>query len=379
MISLQADNRVIIADSKYSYLTTNYASGVIAINILNAADTFAANDYLLLGLFGSENAEIVQIDTVNATTGAIVLKVATKFAHSESTKVSILPYNQIRFYWTLLEDITGATPLTGYVDIQASDWFSTYQDETNSTGFGWFIFYNSTTAQTSQASNSLPYDGFGNNTIEDILNDFFSLLNNKELKLVTREDALSWLNEGYSRMRNRLNMTNVEYSATALLPLTIIAGQTEYLLPDDFYALESLTAAMDTSDPTAMGNLSKFPIEYIPLRLAFSYMGSQTRYYIRGKYLGFVPTPTIGGTYQYMYRTKTTRLDSNSESVDLPDNGFYAIKDYMMFRAKSKFSDLTSATFYFKSFNDSVDLMIVAAVDRDCDLDSFTIDSSANC
>jgi hypothetical protein len=379
MINLAADNRVLTSDTKYSYLTTNYASGVVNINILNAADTFAANDYLLLGLFGSENAEIVQIDSVNASTGAIVLKVATKFAHSESTKVSILPYNQIRFYYNTTDTYSGATPLTGYVDIQASDWSSVYNDETNLTGFGWFIFYNSTTASTSQASNSLPYVGFENNTIEDILNDFYSLLNNKELKLVTRQDALSWLNEGYSKMRNRLNMTNVEYSATALLPLTILSGQTEYLLPDDFYALESITAAMDVSDPTAMGNMSKFPIEYIPLRLAFSYMGSQTRYYIRGKKIGFVPTPTIGGTYQYMYRTKTTRLDSNSDSVDLPDNGQFALKDFMMYRARMKFTDLSGAAVYFKAFNDSIDLMVIAAVDRDCALDTFMIDDSANC
>lgn len=379
MVVLSSDNRVLVSDSKYSYLTTNYASGVVNINILNAADTFAANDYLLLGLFGSENAEIVQIDSVNATTGAIVLKVATKFAHSESTKVSILPYNQIRFYWTALEDIAGATPLTGYVDIQASDYFSIYNDETNSTGFGWFIFYNSTTAAASQASNSLPYAGFANNTIEDILNDFYSLLNNKELKLVTRQDALSWLNEGYSRMRNRLNMTNTEYSATALSSLTIVGGTSEYTLPTDFYQLLSLTAAMSTGDPTEAGNMSKYPIDYIPLREAFGYMGSQTRYYIRNNKIGFVPTPATGGTYQYMYLTKTLRLDSNSESVDLPDNGFYTIKDFMVYRSKLKFGDLNGAAIYFKAFSDGCDQMILASADRDCNLDTFSIDASANC
>ena len=378
MVTLSADNRTLVADSKYSYLTTNYASGVVAINILNAVDGFTANDYLLLGLFGSENAEIVQIDSVNVTTGAIVLKVATKFAHSESTKVSVMQYNQIGFFHNTTDTIAGATQLGSYVSIQASDWFSTYDDYTNDTGFGWFIFKNSTTSAVSQESNSLPYAGFNNSTLEDILNDFYSLLNNKELKLVTRQDALSWLNEGYSRVRNRLNMTNVEYSATALLPLVVSGGITEYLLPDDFYALESITASMDTSDPTAMGNLSKFPIEYIPLREAFSYMGSQTRYYIRGKYIGFVPTPVEGGTYQYMYRTKTTRLDSNSDSVDLPDNGQYVIKDFMMYRAYMKFNN-PNATIYFKAFNDGIDQMVIAAMDRDANTDQFGIVNEANC
>ena len=377
MVTLSADNRTLVSGSKYSYLTTNYASGLVNINILNASEGFSAGDYLLLGLFGSENAEIVQINTVNSTTGAIVLQIATKFAHSESTKVSVLQYNQVGFFYNTIDTIAGAVQLGGYIDIQASDWFSTYDDYAHDAGFGWFIFKNSTTSSLSQESNSLPYAGFENNTLEDILSDFYSLLNNKELKLVTRADALSWLNEGYSRMRNRLNMTNVEYSATALLPLVVVGGVTEYDLPDDFYALESITAAMDTSDPTAMGNLSKFPIEYIPLRKAFDYMGSQTRYYIRGKKIGFVPTPTEGGTYQYMYRTKTTRLDSNSDSVDLPDNGFYVIKDFMMYRAYMKFNN-PNASIYYKAFNDGIDQMVIAAMDRDADGDWTDIAAEAN-
>ncbi len=170
MISLQADNRILTNAAKYSYLLANYVSFTTSLSVLNATDSaFAAGAYLLLGNFGSEVAEIVQIATVNNTTGALTLVAPTKFAHSESTRVTVIPYNQIRFFWTPIEVFNTATPLTVYLDLQPSDWFSTYNDGLHPTGFGWFIFYNSTTLVASQESNSLPYAGFGQDTVEDLL------------------------------------------------------------------------------------------------------------------------------------------------------------------------------------------------------------------
>lgn len=383
-ISLQADNRILTNAAKYSYLLANYVSNTTNLTVINATDSvFAADAYLLLGNFGSEVAEIVQIATVNNTTGAITLVSATKFAHSESTRVTVLPYNQIRFFWTPIEVFSTATPLTVYIDIQPSDWFSTYDDGSHPTGFGWFIFYNSTTLVASQESNSLPYTGFDRDSIEDLLNDFYSLLNNKELKLVTRQDALSWLNEANSKVRNRLNLSNREYTASALSSFTTQPGVYEYDLPLDFYQLLSIQPYYDPANPNSYpaGTFVNNSVDYISLREAFSNPSlnwPNARYYIRGKKIGILPGPTSATTYSYMYLTKATKLSGNSELVDLPDNGFYCLKDWMMFRAYSKFGNPAAAT-YYKLFNDQVGEMIVAAIDRDANLDSMGIIPEANC
>lgn len=379
MTTLQLDNRTLLDSSKYTYLVTNYASGVSSLSVLNATDTvFAEDAYLLLGNFGSESAEIVQIDTVNNSTGAITLTSSTKFAHSESTRVSILPYNQVGFYWTPTEIFGISTPLSGYVNIQPSDWFSTYDDIVNPTGFGWGVWYNSTTTNISQESNSLPYVGFETNSIEDILNDFYSLLSNKELKLVTRRDALSWFNEGYSIMRNRLNLSNTEFSASIMDTITLVPGTTEYLLPDNFYQLISITSGMDQNNINAPQNFTKEPIEYISLNQAPGYTGSQTRYYIRGKYIGIIPTPQGSDIFNYMYLTKTTRLVSNSDGTDLPDNGEYVVKDFMMMRACQKFKDWTGSNGYLKSFTDGLNAIVVASIDRDANKDTMGIETYAS-
>lgn len=376
MITLSCDNRILTENAKYSYLVSNYASGVSAISIINASDGYATDSYLLLGNIGSESAEIVKIATVNTSTGAITLSAPTKFSHSESSRVTILQYNQVKFYYTTLETYATDTLLTT-TDLHVSDWFTNYNDESHSTGFGWFVFYNETTALYSQNSNSLPYAGFDSDTVEDILNDFYSLLNNKELKLVTRRDALSWFNEGVSRVTNRLNRTNAEFTASALSTLTTVSGTYEYPLPSDFFQLISITQALDTTDPTVSGNFSKHPLEYISLREAFSYAGSEPRYYIRGSKIGIVPTPDSATTYHYMYLVNPTKLDSNSSSVNLPNNGFYIVKDFMVYRAYMKFSN-PNASIYYKSFNDGLAEMVIAAIDRDANNDSWQVGEYSN-
>ena len=378
MITLQADQRILLQNSKYSFLTNNYASGVSSFYILNASDTsFAADAFLLLGNFGSEDAEVVRISTVDSSTGLITLTATTKRAHSESTRVSVLPYNQVRFYHTTTTTFGTATPLTGYVELNSSDWFTIYGDETYSTGYGWFTFYNSVTAIASQPSNNIPYAGFGSNTTEDILNDFYSLLGNKELKLVTREDALSWASEGYAKVRNKLNLANSEYTTSSIQTFSITSGTNEYALPTDFDDLISLTYGLSTTDPGAGGDLDKGPIDYIPLRLAYEYSGTDPRYYIRGSYIGIVPTPTEATTYHYFYTKKGSRLSSNTDEITLPNNGEYLVKNFMLYRAYQKFQNLNMATAFLTSFNNDLNDLIIASVKRDASLASWGHETSA--
>lgn len=378
MITLEADNRRLVLSSKYTYLQTNYASGVSTFFVLNATDSVYATDtFLLLSNFGSEDAEVVKISTVDNNTGEITITTPTLFAHSESTRVTVLPYDKVRFFHTTTTTFDTGTPLTGYIDIQPSDWFTTYNDESFSTGYGWYTFYNSVTTLLSQESNAIPYVGFESDTTENILSDFFSMLNNNELKLVTREDALTWASEGYGKMRNKLNLTNVEYTASAISSLSIVAGTIEYDLPADFDHLISFISGVNPSNPVAGGG-TKVDIEFIPLREAYTYNGSGPRYYIRGFKIGILPAPTVNTTYHYIYLKKAARLTLNTDEVDLPNGGEYVIKDYMLYRAYKKFQNAAESKSSFEAFTNGLNDMIIASVKRDANLDKWGIERSAN-
>lgn len=377
MIILESDNRRLTLSSKYTYTVTNYPSGITTFSVLNATDSaYKANEFILLSNFGAEDAEVVQIASVDNVTGIINITTPTTFAHSESTRISILPYNQVRFFYTVLPVFDTVTPLTGYVNIQPSDWFTTYTDEANSTGYGWYCFYNSNTTNLSQPSNFIPYVGFESNTTENILDDFFSMLSNKELKLVTREDALSWASEAYGRMRNKLNLTNVEYSSSDITTLTLTPGIIEYDLPTDFDHLISFITGVDPANPGAWGSF-KQDIEFISLREAYTFNGIGPRYYIRGRKIGIIPTPQTATTYSYIYQKRASRLTLNTDEVDLPDGGEYVIKDYMLYRAFQKFQN-PQYKVYLESYTNGINDMIISSVSRDANLDSWGIQKQSN-
>ena len=380
MITLSADNRSLLTTAPYTYLVDNTASGVSTVSVVGTAG-FAVDDLILLGLFGSEDAEIFRIGAINTSTGVITLldkngaSTTTKYSHPESTKIWKIPYNEVRFYWTAalgtIADETPtfdtATPLTGWTDLVASEWFTSYDDGDHSTGFGWFLFRNAVTLDSSQESNAIPYTGFAINSAKFIIDDFLSLLNNRELKLVTNPDIFSWLNEGLALIRNKLNLTNPEYTVSALTSISIVSGTSEYMLASDFADLVEIVDGSGSSNP----------IPQVTIRQAMSYTGSAVRYYVRGRYIGFVPTPTAATTYSYRYRSQASRVTSYDDLIDLPDNGSFIIKDWMMYRACLKFTNPNAGT-YYKAYIDGLNTLIASSVKRDANLDSWGISSAAN-
>lgn len=391
MITLQSDNRILVTNAKYTYLTQNYSSGVSMVNVANI-EPLSVYDFILLGEIGHTDAEIFMILSINATSGDIGLgnissvSASTVQAHSESTKVTVLPYNQVKFFWTAalntIADETPVfdenTPLTGWSALDPTSYYSTYQDSDHNTGFGWFEYKNSNTSEVTQESNPIPYAGFSPNTVANLFADFESLLNVKELKMVSLADKFSWLNEALSVFKNKLNLTNVEYTVSTPQTIAILSGTNEYMLPADFSDVVEITTGLNTATTAGVD------IPFIALNKALSYGGSSqgawvggynqglgvVYYYLRGRYIGFVPTPSANATYYYTYRAKATRVTSLSDYIDLPDNAFYCLKDFMMYRARQKFSDPTSASFY-QAFSDGINLYMQSAVKRSANLDSW--------
>lgn len=381
MIILNADNRSLLAVAPYTYLVDNTPEGTGVISVVNT-DGFNVDDFILLGGFGNEAVEIFRIGAIDSSLHTISLydkngnSVGTGFAYPESTKVSFIPFNEVRFYWTAAAgNITDedpvfdtANPLSSWLDIVCSEWFTTYSDNAHSTGFGWFLFRNSVSLETSQNSNAIPYAGFSANSVQQVFADFMSLLNNKELKLVTNDDMFSWINEAISISRNKLNLSNPEYTVSPENTLSILVGTSEYLLPDDFGDLVQIT---ESSSGRAL------PIPMLTISAAMSYSGTAPYYYLRGRYLGIVPTPTSTATYVYRYRSKGSRVTSLDDYIDFPDNGFYILKDWMMYRACLKFQNPNAPT-YYKAYTDGLNTMIASSVKRDANLDTWGIAGNAN-
>lgn len=458
---LTADNRDLSKGAKYSYLSANTSSGVTSLTVENSED-FLPDQYILIGEFGSAYAEIKKISQITAATNTLVISTTTRFPHAESTKITIIKYDQVRFFHTTdttfsagdplrtyvllgnettqfditnpagttfryTYDTTGTNPdiekfvktgytivinaqnfdsnnngtftatgvgtnyfevtnasgvaesnktigtgyikvNTNYIDIDATSDLTKFDDTGNSSGYGWFVFYNSSSATASQNSNAIPYAGFAENSVKSIIDNFYGLLNNKEMELIKVEDAYKWLNEAYAIARNELNLINKEYTGSDEYDISVTDSVKEYSLPSNFSEILSVTDS------------SGSPIDVVDLKDVSYNDGvgdSELKYYIRGSYIGFSPTPSSGATYTIRYLTTRTAINSYYDSLDFPDDNYYCLIDFMLFRASIKLSrpDLKE---HLSLFKESIKDMKLKSGNRDGSLDSFGLAESSN-
>jgi hypothetical protein len=466
MIILKANNNSLLNGAKYTYLTANYTNGVTTISVLNPVG-FLPGDAILLGEFGSETSEIVTVSGVSSSTLTVS---TTAMSHPESTKVTTLPYDRVRFYWTSTATFSSSNLLTT-IAVQADSQSTSYTDGSHSTGFGWFLFYKSTSVgsaftdfnitnpvgttfrytwgsngdnpnilarcsigsevvisapnfnvanqgtfivtgtgtdisvnreyfevtnalgvvesgvnliggsmlinSASGSSNAIPYADFALNSVKEIIDSFYSMLNNKEVSLISQKDALRWLNEGYSRARNELNLVNNEYNVAAMVTLTTVGGQSEYDMVTDL-------GILDFGDLVSITDNSGKDIENISLAHLLNYNYSPSafttsKYYLRGTKIGFTPTPGAGAAYYIYYKSKAGGLSNLYQTLDFPDNNFYFLLDFMMYRAMPKLQrPLNDATFYITAYTAGLSLMKVTSVKQSANNDSWEIQDNAN-
>lgn len=367
-ITLRASNTQLTTSTPFSYLGNNYASGVSSF-VLTNVNRFAAADYILLGEFGSEESEILKISTVTAATRTIVTTANSKYAHAQDTKITVLKYNQIKFYRDTVS--TGATAvLLATQDIDADSEYTNYYDTTNTTGYGFFSFYNETTTDLTTFSNPIPYTDFTLYSAKKIFDSFFSLLNMQEKNLITDSDAFLWLNEAYNRTVNALNLVNTSYMATSV-NITTTSGTAEYALESDFSDVISLTDSDgDAVEKVDMNQVAEY-------RDGDKLSSSDPGYYLRGAYIGFIPTPTSTVVFTMYYKKKAGTLNSFDDEITFPDNQFYLLVDWMMFRAAMKLGK-SKPEGYMNLWKDEMNDFKLSAHKQDNKLDEWTISNFAN-
>jgi hypothetical protein len=240
----------------------------------------------------------------------------------------------------------------------------------NTTGYGWFKFYNETDTKITSESNAIPYTGFAANTAQKIIEGFLRSLNQKDSKLISMTDAFEWISEGYSIAQTELNLINREYKATVSADQIVTSGTSEYDLPENTSELLSVWDDTNNLEVTecSLEDVDKFNSELV---------SSTTRYYIRGNVIGFTPEPDTTVTYKLTYISKPAAITSLTDVIDLPDNKFYIMKDFLRFRAAEPLGK-QDGEMYYKLFMKSIEDMKMAAVNRGGGVKSMEIDHYAN-
>jgi hypothetical protein len=181
------------------------------------------------------------------------------------------------------------------------------------------------------------------------------------------------LNEAYAIAHNELNMVNDEYNVRTPATVNAVNGTQEYDLSS--YQIGNIVSVYTGTDSNGI------EIEPIDIKDVQDWNQKATtssddvRYYLRGSYIGFSPIPTSSSTYSVYYEAKSTVLTSYYDNIVLPDNNFYFLVDFMLYRASEKLPRI-GGLMHLDKFNKDLQRMKLTSFKRTNHPDSWGVDDS---
>lgn len=159
---LKAYNKSLTQDKEKTYLTAAVSVAATTITV-QAVDTtsWADNDYFIIGDIGSNTAEVLQVN------GAVVAGTSltidnngsggARFSHAIGEPIQRIDFNQVEFSRSLTDAISGVSVLATN-NLQVDDEFTRYNDNSNTSGYGFIRFKNSTSSVFSSYSDGVNYN-----------------------------------------------------------------------------------------------------------------------------------------------------------------------------------------------------------------------------
>ena len=230
-MKLKADLRNLIENQPTTILTASISVGATTLTVGNNGG-FANNDYLLLGKLGEEKTEIVKIGAA-VSAGTSLTIGACIFAHDEDTPVTKLDFNQVRFYYGATNVAGSSAALAVAQALDPTDIYNYYEDSTNTTGYGFVRFYNSTTPGYSDYSDAIPYSGYTKKMLRSIRQKVRRLLNETdELNSpVSNDDIDDEINNAQTEVAHDRLWSFYEN----IRSFSTVANQYKYTLATDVY------------------------------------------------------------------------------------------------------------------------------------------------
>lgn len=226
----KVDNNDVIKDVKSTYLTSKADATNITLTVQNIAGA-ATSGYVIMGKIGSENTELVQIHTLTSPTGStITLTGAISFSHATNTKIYFIDYNQIEFSRATTSG--GSKSVLTTSAITPDEKFTIYNDTTNSTGYGYVRFKNSTTSVYSNYSDEQIYASLAHNSIGKIIDRVFRKSGEEEGQALSRIDIADFIWDYIDTVNDLRNQWKHE-EASEDKSNTLTIGGEELSLPSD--------------------------------------------------------------------------------------------------------------------------------------------------
>jgi hypothetical protein len=260
-----------------TYMSSNIASGVLAVPVDNATDFTAGSILLLLSSIGAENAEIV---TSSSHTTLSFVTLATLMAHNRGDSVSEIKYDQIV--------VSKSATIDGIYSTLATQTFFTTQQNTviyDTTGLSTDYYKvqwkNSITGLLSDASDPISVTSYPFNSVANVIFPVLKAMGVSENDpKITVDFCLSAIDDARKYTEAKLYGIRHAWQQQFEYPIKILAGTNSIPLPDDIDYNETDRSVLACR--FMIGNvLTPFNLKYIDKRswnqIAFSVMGGTTQ------------------------------------------------------------------------------------------------------
>lgn len=180
-----------ISNNEKTFLSADEAAAQTSLSVLSGAN-FAANEYVLVGVPGSETAEIRLVASQSAT--AVVTDALT-YAHSKGEPITFIPFNQIEIDNDT--DSAFGSPTTATIAIRPDALDTFYEDiDGSATDYYRARFKHAQGTRYSSYSDSIIATGYEDNTVFSIKSAALTQLGEKIEGIVTDEFLTESLQEG---------------------------------------------------------------------------------------------------------------------------------------------------------------------------------------
>jgi hypothetical protein len=235
----------------------------------------SSNLYVVVGNPGEEKTEIVLCSAVNSTTNVLTVG-ALKFGHTIDAPVTVIKYNQVKFYKSAT--LTGTYNLIQTVDIDIDDEQTVYDYTAGlTTDYFEVSYYNSTTTTESQKSDPLIGTGYSRKALASLIKEIRTYVGTKPtdeeliMAVNTGQDTICGLDDRWHFMHKSSTLTIADHASSASLPsdfltldrleMSIVDGTVTTTTKLKFYTESNFVDKFPTVDTSVTANPSAFTIK----------------------------------------------------------------------------------------------------------------------
>lgn len=324
-----------------TFASSKAAAGQAVLTVLDNVG-FAANQFVVIGNLGEEQCEIKKITSIT-NKDTITLTTNLSFAHEKNCKITVIDYDQVKFYKSTSE--TGSYTCVSTKDIAANEPYTSYIDNTAiATDYFKVTYYNTNGSTESGFSDPMPAFGFPQYSLAMIIDAFLSEAQDPDEKFYKRSEIMLWTNDCKNDCFNKLAENNENFYS-GYHELAFVAGVNEIDLPADFKKLKMLQLSYDGNNY----NLAHHE-DLANTTPNKSYESTDPKYYLKGtSKLGVRPTPTNAVTIGAKLWSEDHPADLKDDADELPSplNRYLdMVMNYLWYRALRKDKKFTESRIY---------------------------------